>query len=76
MAPIRVHFSPGFLQEQDFPGSNFIRADHVGKKPVFLRSKLLQRGARSTSEHSSLDCEPARAASAENSPRRGAPPEL
>jgi hypothetical protein len=35
MAPIRVHFSPGFLQEQDFPGSNFIRADHVGKKPVF-----------------------------------------
>jgi hypothetical protein len=35
MAPIRVRFSPGFLQEQDFPGSNLIRADHVGKKPVF-----------------------------------------
>jgi hypothetical protein len=35
MAPIRVCFSPGFLQEQDFPGSNLIRADHVGKKPVF-----------------------------------------
>jgi hypothetical protein len=35
MAPIRVCFSPGFLQEQDFTGSNLIRADHVGKKPVF-----------------------------------------
>jgi hypothetical protein len=33
---------------------------------------LLQRGARSTPEHSSLDCEPAGAASAENSPQRGA----
>jgi hypothetical protein len=35
IAPIRVRFSPGFLQEQDFPGSNLIRADHVGKKTVF-----------------------------------------
>jgi hypothetical protein len=35
MAPIRVRFSPGFLQEQDFSGSNLIRADHVGKKPFF-----------------------------------------
>jgi hypothetical protein len=35
MAPIRVRFSPGFLQKQDFPESNLIRADHVGKKPVF-----------------------------------------
>jgi hypothetical protein len=35
MVPIRVCFSPGFLQEQDFPGSNLIRADHVGKRPVF-----------------------------------------
>jgi hypothetical protein len=35
MVPIRVRFSPGFLLEQDFPGSNLIRADHVGKKPVF-----------------------------------------
>jgi hypothetical protein len=24
-----------FLQEQDFPGSNLITADHVGKKPVY-----------------------------------------
>jgi hypothetical protein len=35
MAPIRVCFSPGFLQEQDFLGSNLIRADHMRKKPVF-----------------------------------------
>jgi hypothetical protein len=35
MAPIHLRFSPGFLQEQDFPGSNLIRADHVGKKLVF-----------------------------------------
>jgi hypothetical protein len=35
MAPIRVRFSPGFLLEQDLPGSNLIRADHV-----------LQRGVR------------------------------
>jgi hypothetical protein len=35
MAPIRVRFSPGFLQEQDFLGSNLIRADHMGEKPVF-----------------------------------------
>jgi hypothetical protein len=35
MVPIPVCFSPGFLQEQDFPGSNLIRADHVRKKPVF-----------------------------------------
>jgi hypothetical protein len=32
MVPIRVCFSPGFLQEQDFPGSNLFRADHMGKK--------------------------------------------
>jgi hypothetical protein len=30
-----VHFSPGFLQEQDFTESNHITADQVGKKPVF-----------------------------------------
>jgi hypothetical protein len=35
MAPIRVRFSQGFLQEQDFLESNLIRADHVGKKTVF-----------------------------------------
>jgi hypothetical protein len=35
MAPKHVRFSPRFLQEQDFPGSNLIRADHVEKKPVF-----------------------------------------
>jgi hypothetical protein len=35
MMPIRVRFSPGFLQEQAFPGSNLIRADQVGKKLVF-----------------------------------------
>jgi hypothetical protein len=35
MALICVRFSPGFLQEQDFPGSNLIRADHVGEKTVF-----------------------------------------
>jgi hypothetical protein len=72
MAPIRVRFSPGFLQKQDFLGRNLIRADHLGKKPGF-------RGANCSSvvpEHSSPDCEPARAASAENSPRRGAPPEF
>jgi hypothetical protein len=76
MAPIRVCFSPGFLQEQDFLGSNLIRADHVGKKTSFSRSKLLQCGTRSTPEHSSPDCEPARAASVENSPRKGAPLEF
>jgi hypothetical protein len=76
MAPIRVRFSPGFLQEQDFPGSNLIRTDHVGKKTGFLQSKLLQRGTRSTPEHSSPDCKPAGAASKENSPRRGAPPKF
>jgi hypothetical protein len=66
MVPIRVRFSPGFLQEQDFPGRNLIRADHGGKTG-FPLSKLLQRGARSTAEHSSQDWEPAGAASAENS---------
>jgi hypothetical protein len=30
-----VRFSPGFFQEQDFPGSNLIRADHVGKNRFF-----------------------------------------
>jgi hypothetical protein len=35
MAPIRARFRLGFRQEQDFPGSNLIRADHVGKKLVF-----------------------------------------
>jgi hypothetical protein len=30
--------SPGFFQEQDFTGSNLIRADQVGKKTVFLRA--------------------------------------
>jgi hypothetical protein len=75
MAPIRVRFSPGFLHEQDFPGSNLIRADHMGKNG-FSQSNLLQRGARSTPEHSSLDCKPAGAASAENSPRKGAPLEF
>jgi hypothetical protein len=40
MAPIRVRFSPGFLQEQDFPGSNLIRADTQGEKnPVFRGAK-------------------------------------
>jgi hypothetical protein len=29
------HVSLGFLQEQDFPGSNLIIAGHVGKPPVF-----------------------------------------
>jgi hypothetical protein len=38
MAPFRVHFSPGFHQEQDVLGSNLIRADHVGKKPGFRRA--------------------------------------
>jgi hypothetical protein len=37
---------------------------------------LLQRGTRSMPEHSSPDCEPAGAASVENSPQRGAPPEF
>jgi hypothetical protein len=35
MAPIRVRFSPGFLKEQDFPGSNLIRAYHMGKNQFF-----------------------------------------
>jgi hypothetical protein len=35
MAPIRVRFSPEWLQEQDFPESNLITAEHVGKKLVF-----------------------------------------
>jgi hypothetical protein len=38
MAPIRVRFSLGFLQEQDFPGSNLIRADHMVKKPFFCEA--------------------------------------
>jgi hypothetical protein len=36
MVPIRVRFSPGFLQEQDFLGRNLIRADHVGKNWFFV----------------------------------------
>jgi hypothetical protein len=40
MAPIRVRFSPGFLQEQDFPGSNLIRADHVVKKNMFFMEQI------------------------------------
>jgi hypothetical protein len=35
MVPIRVRFSLGFLQEQDFPGSNLIKTDHVGEKTIF-----------------------------------------
>jgi hypothetical protein len=35
MAPIHVRFSPGFLQEQDFPGSNLIRAATWGKNRFF-----------------------------------------
>jgi hypothetical protein len=35
MVPIGVRFSPGFLQKQDFSGSNLIRADHVGKNQFF-----------------------------------------
>jgi hypothetical protein len=31
----RVHFSQGFLQEQDFPESNLITADNVGKPRFF-----------------------------------------
>jgi hypothetical protein len=31
----RVRFSPGFLQEQDFPESNLITADNMGKNRVF-----------------------------------------
>jgi hypothetical protein len=31
MAPIRVRFSPGLLQEQDFWESNIILADHDEK---------------------------------------------
>jgi hypothetical protein len=46
------------------------------EKNGFSRSKLLQRGARSTPEHLFPDCTSAGAASAENSPRRGAPPEF
>jgi hypothetical protein len=46
MAPIRVRFSPRFLQEQDFPGSNLIRAHHVGKKrqstPLWTANPLEQ----------------------------------
>jgi hypothetical protein len=53
-----------FLQEQDFTGSNLIRTDHVGK----TGSSRLQRGARSTPEHSSPDCEHAGAASVEKAP--------
>jgi hypothetical protein len=30
-----VRFSPGFLQEQDFPESNLITADNVGKNRFF-----------------------------------------
>jgi hypothetical protein len=53
MTPSRIQFSPGFLQEQDFPGSNRITADHVGKTG-FSRSKLLQHGSRTPPEQSSL----------------------
>jgi hypothetical protein len=35
MVPSRVRFSPGFLQEQDFPESNLITADNVGKNRFF-----------------------------------------
>jgi hypothetical protein len=48
MAPIRVRFSQGFLQEQDFPGSNLIRADHVVKKPVLRGSSVGLEVRRST----------------------------
>jgi hypothetical protein len=75
MAPIHVRFSPGFLQEQNSRGAISSELTTWGKTG-FSRSKLLQRRARSTPEHSSPDCEPAGAASAENSPRRGAPPEF
>jgi hypothetical protein len=38
MAFVWVNFSPGVLQEQDFPESNLITADLVGKKNGFPRS--------------------------------------
>jgi hypothetical protein len=32
--------SPGFLQEQDFPGSNLITAGHIGKN-WFLAKEIV-----------------------------------
>jgi hypothetical protein len=37
MEPSRVSISPGFLQEQDFPGNNLITADHMGKNGFFAK---------------------------------------
>jgi hypothetical protein len=47
MTFIRVHFSPGFLQEAGLAGfsGDLITANHVGQKTGFLQSKLLQRGS-------------------------------
>jgi hypothetical protein len=60
-----------FLQEQDFTGSNLIRTDHVGKKPVLRGSSVALEVRRSTPL---LTANHAGAASARNAPRRGAPP--
>jgi hypothetical protein len=45
-----------FSEEQDFPESNLITADHVGK-PGFSRSILLQRSYRTPPEQPFPDSE-------------------
>jgi hypothetical protein len=60
-----VGFSPGFPQGAGFPGEQSHEELTTWVKTGFLR---LQRGARSTPEDSSPDCEPAGAASVEKVP--------
>jgi hypothetical protein len=64
-APIRVRFSPGFPPGAGFPGEQSHEELTTWVKTDFPR---LQRGARSTPEHSSPDCDPAGAASVEKAP--------
>jgi hypothetical protein len=65
VAPIPVRFSPGFPPGAGFPGEQSHEELTTWVKTGFSR---LQRGARITPEHSSLDCQPAGAASVEKAP--------
>jgi hypothetical protein len=51
MAPCGYNLALYFSEEQDFPESNLLTADHVGKNR-FPLCKLLQRGSGTPPNHS------------------------
>jgi hypothetical protein len=76
MAPSRLQYNPGFLQEQDFPGSNLIIADHVGNKPFFRRANCSSMVLELCRSSPLWTLNSAGAASAEKALWRGVPPEF